>query len=106
MDTTEQKTNTAGEMPAAQSTALGDQEVFVMPATPSQVRFWWLHQTRPGNHALNMPLAWTCKGKLDLELASCALAELLRRHESLRTTFEVVDGKLSQVIHPPQKVPL
>lgn len=77
-----------------------------MPATPSQVRFWWLHQTRPGNHALNMPLAWTCKGKLDEELATMALAELLRRHESLRTTFEVVDGKLSQVIHPPQKVPL
>ena len=106
METTEQKMNTAGETPVAQSAALGDHEVFVMPATPSQVRFWWLHQTRPGNHALNMPLAWTCKGKLEVDLASCALAELLRRHESLRTTFEVVNGKLSQVIHPPQKVPL
>jgi len=106
METAQQKTNTSAEAQKAQSTALGDQEVFVMPATPSQVRFWWLHQTRPGNHALNMPLAWTCKGNVDQDLASTALAELLRRHESLRTTFEVVNGKLSQVIHPPQKVPL
>ena len=106
METTQQKSNTTGDTPVAQTAALGEQEVFVMPATPSQVRFWWLHQTRPGNHALNMPLAWTCKGELDHDLASTALAELLRRHESLRTTFEVVDGKLSQVIHPPLKVPL
>jgi thioesterase domain-containing protein len=82
------------------------QDVFVMPATPSQMRFWWLHRLRPGNHALNMPLAWTCRGTLDHALATATLAELLRRHESLRTTFEVVDGNLSQVIHPPFEVPL
>jgi thioesterase domain-containing protein len=81
-------------------------EVFVMPATPSQLRFWWLHRMRPGNHALNMPLAWTCRGALDHPRATAALAELVRRHESLRTTFEVVDGKLSQVIHPQVDVPL
>lgn len=106
METTPLTMNAAAEAPPAPSPVLGDKEVFVMPATPSQVRFWWLHQTRPGNHALNMPLAWSCKGKLDHELASMALAELVRRHESLRTTFEVVNGKLSQVIHPPQKVAL
>ena len=87
-------------------TAEAGQEVFVMPATPSQLRFWWLHRLRPGNHALNMPLAWTCRGTLDHALATTALAELVRRHESLRTTFEVVDGKLSQVIHPQSEVPL
>ena len=87
-------------------TAEAGQDVFVMPATPSQMRFWWLHRMRPGNHALNMPLAWTCRGKLDHDLATATLAELIRRHESLRTTFEVVDGELSQVIHPPFDVPL
>jgi len=106
METMPQTSNTVPETQQGQTPTLGDQEVFVMPATPSQVRFWWLHQTRPGNHALNMPLAWTCKGELDHDLAAMALAELLRRHESLRTTFEAVGGKLSQVIHPPQKVPL
>jgi thioesterase domain-containing protein len=106
METMPQTPNAVPENQQAPTPALGEKEVFVMPATPSQMRFWWLHQTRPGNHALNMPLAWTCKGKLDHDLATMALAELLRRHESLRTTFEVVNGKLSQVIHPPQKVPL
>jgi thioesterase domain-containing protein len=106
METTPLTTNAPPETQQGHVPSLGEKEVFVMPATPSQVRFWWLHQTRPGNHALNMPLAWTCRGKLDEEVATMALAELLRRHESLRTTFEVVDGKLSQVIHPPLKVPL
>jgi thioesterase domain-containing protein len=84
-----------------QNAAETGREVFVMPATPSQLRFWWLHKMRPGNHALNMPLAWTCRGLLDHALATATMTELVRRHESLRTTFEVVDGKLSQVIHPP-----
>ena len=81
-------------------------DVFVMPATPCQMRFWLLHQMYPGNRSLNMPLAWTCRGPLAPDLAAAALAELVRRHESLRTTFEVVDGQLSQVIHPPFDVPL
>ena len=82
-------------------TAPSEPVVFVMPATPCQVRFWLLDSIHPGNHSLNMPLAWNCLGKLDLGLAAAALEELVRRHESLRTTFEMVDGVLSQVIHPP-----
>ena len=91
---------------AVHSPAETGQDVFVMPSTPSQMRYWWLHKVRPNNHALNMPLAWTCRGKFDHDVVTEALAELVRRHESLRTTFEVVDGKLSQVIHPPFRVAL
>ena len=87
-------------------TAPSEPVVFVMPATPCQVRFWLLDSIHPGNHSLNMPLAWNCLGKLDLGLAAAALEELVRRHESLRTTFEMVDGVLSQVIHPPFEVAL
>jgi len=79
---------------------------FVMPATPCQTRFWLLHRMYPGNHSLNMPIAWTCRGALSAEVAAAALTELVRRHESLRTTFEVVGGQLSQVIHSPIEVPL
>lgn len=79
---------------------------FVMPATPCQTRFWLLHQMHPGNHSLNMPIAWTCRGEFSPEVVAAALTELVRRHESLRTTFEVVDGQLSQVIHPAIEVPL
>jgi thioesterase domain-containing protein/NRPS condensation-like uncharacterized protein len=88
------------------NTAEAQPDLFVMPATPGQERFWLLHQMRSGNHALNMPIAWSCQGKLDRDLTAAALAELVRRHESLRTTFEEVGGQLSQVIHPPFEVAL
>jgi thioesterase domain-containing protein/NRPS condensation-like uncharacterized protein/acyl carrier protein len=80
--------------------AASEPDIFVMPATPCQSRYWLLDSMHHGNHALNMPLAWNCRGKLDPDVAAAALAELVRRHESLRTTFEMVNGKLSQVIHP------
>lgn len=82
------------------TTATSEPDIFVMPATPCQFRFWLLDSMHHGNHALNMPLAWNCRGKLDTDVAAAALAELVRRHESLRTTFEMVNGKLCQVIHP------
>ncbi len=88
------------------SAAGAETDVFVMPATPSQIRFWLLHQMYPGNHALNMPIAWTCRGDFAPEVATAAFAELVRRHESLRTTFEMIDGQLAQVIHAPMEVPL
>jgi len=96
--TTDMSASPLGEV---QNSEEAGPDVFVMPATPGQVRFWLLHQMHAGNHALNMPIAWTCRGKLNRDLAAAALAELVCRHESLRTTFEVVDGQLSQVIHPP-----
>jgi thioesterase domain-containing protein/NRPS condensation-like uncharacterized protein len=89
-----------------QSTSATGADIFVMPATPGQARYWLLHQMHPGNHALNMPIAWTCRGNLDPHAAAAALAELVSRHEALRTTFKVVDGQLSQVIHPPFEVAL
>jgi amino acid adenylation domain-containing protein len=81
-------------------------DIYAMPATPSQMRFWSLHQMHPGNHALNMPLAWTCRGKLDRFVVAAALSELVHRHEILHTTFDVIDGELSQIVRPPFEVPV
>jgi hypothetical protein len=91
MESTMDKINPSSE--DEHSTTGARPEVFVMPATPCQMRFWLLHQMRPGNHALNMPIAWTCRGELDPNLAAAALTQLIIRHESLRTTFEVVDDQ-------------
>ncbi len=82
------------------------EEVFVLPATPNQIRFWSLDQILPGNPALNMPLAWSCQGELDPDLVSESLSELVRRHESLRTTFDVIDGAVSQIVQAPYRVPV
>jgi thioesterase domain-containing protein/NRPS condensation-like uncharacterized protein/acyl carrier protein len=97
MESTTEKTGIPSEVECNPATS--DPDVFVMPATPCQIRFWLLDSMHRGSHALNMPIAWNCRGKLDPDIAAGTLAELVRRHESLRTTFEVVNGKLSQVVH-------
>ena len=76
-------------------------EVYAMPATQGQLRFWSLDQLTPGNPALNMPLMWQCTGELNIQALAQAFTLCMLRHEALRTTFELVDGKLSQIIHPP-----
>lgn len=75
-------------------------DVYAMPATQGQVRFWSLDQLNPGNPALNMPLMWQCTGPLNIDAMRLAFAECIRRHESLRTTFSLIKGKLTQIIHP------
>jgi non-ribosomal peptide synthetase component F/thioesterase domain-containing protein len=81
-------------------------DVFVFPTTPGQFRFWSLDQLKPGNPALNMPLAWNCDGSLDIGALRTALDQLVERHEVLRATFEYANGRLSQVIHEPSPVSL
>ncbi len=39
-------------------------------------------------------------GPLDVQALEQSLKEIVRRHESLRTTFDVIDGDPVQVIHP------
>jgi thioesterase domain-containing protein len=81
-------------------------DVYVMPATQGQIRFWSLDQMHPGNPALNMPLMWQCRGELNVGLLALAFGQVVQRHEMLRTTFAMVDGKLSQIIGNPYSVPL
>jgi amino acid adenylation domain-containing protein len=77
-----------------------DVQVYAMPATQGQIRFWSLDQLNPGNPALNMPLMWQCTGELNVPRLMQAFSACVARHEMLRTTFEVVDGQLTQVIGP------
>jgi amino acid adenylation domain-containing protein len=85
---------------AAQQHEAAVRDTFAMPATQGQFRFWSLDQLNPGNPALNMPLMWQCTGPLNVEALHVAFAECARRHESLRTTFALIEGTLSQIIHP------
>ncbi len=83
-----------------------DVETYAMPVTPGQERFWSLDQLQPGNPALNMPLMWQCNGDLDVAALTTAVERVVQRHESLRTTFSIVDGKLTELIHPVMPVVL
>ena len=85
---------------------LPEPEIYAMPATQGQVRFWSLDQLNRGNPALNMPLMWQCTGHLDIAALTEAFAHCVERHEMLRTTFELVHGRLSQIIHSGSSVPI
>jgi thioesterase domain-containing protein/acyl carrier protein/NRPS condensation-like uncharacterized protein len=81
-------------------------DVFVMPASEAQERFWLLDQLEPGNTSLNMPLALRLAGKVNTVALQRSLNEIVSRHEVLRTTFVKNDGELVQVIAPEQSLNL
>lgn len=81
-------------------------EVFVMPASFGQERFWVLDQLDPGSSTYNTPAAYRLQGRLNILALEHSLNELVRRHESLRTTFAVIDNQLMQVITPTLALPL
>jgi natural product biosynthesis luciferase-like monooxygenase protein len=70
----------------------------VLPLSFNQQRLWFIEQLEPGNAAYNMPGAMLMKGRLDSEALQMALCEIVRRHESLRTTFSEVAGHPVQVV--------
>ncbi|HVR96549.1 MAG TPA: non-ribosomal peptide synthase/polyketide synthase, partial [Thermoanaerobaculia bacterium] len=76
-----------------------------LPLSFAQQRLWFLDQLGPGSSAYNLPLAVRLDGALDLPLLRRVLDELVRRHESLRTTFAVQDGSPVQVIAPELRLP-
>jgi amino acid adenylation domain-containing protein/FkbH-like protein len=64
----------------------------------AQQRLWFLDQLEPGSNAYNMGAAVRLQGALDLTALEQSFSEVIRRHESLRTRFGVVNGVPVQVI--------
>jgi amino acid adenylation domain-containing protein/FkbH-like protein len=69
-----------------------------LPLSFSQQRLWFLDQLEPGSPFYNMPGAVRLTGPLEVEVLRRALNEVVRRHESLRTTLTVVNDAPVQVI--------
>jgi amino acid adenylation domain-containing protein len=69
-------------------------------ASHSQKRLWVLQELDPGSTAYSLPGAILLEGSLDISAFQMALDHLVERHESLRTTFDMWEGQLCQVIHP------
>jgi amino acid adenylation domain-containing protein len=77
-----------------------------LPLSFAQQRLWFLDQMAPGNPVYNLPLAARLTGTLNLAALQQTVDEIIRRHESLRTTFSEEDGQPRQIISPAAAVPL
>src|SRR5262249_7697327 len=71
-----------------------------LPLSFAQQRLWFLDQLAPGNALYNMSGGLRLEGRLDLEALERAINEIVRRHEVLRTRFEVEAGEPVQVVAP------
>ncbi|KYF66721.1 non-ribosomal peptide synthetase [Sorangium cellulosum] len=71
-----------------------------LPLSFAQQRLWFLAQLEPDSAGYNMTAAVRVEGELDVALLRESLVALVRRHESLRTTFGVAAGEPVQVIAP------
>ena len=69
-----------------------------LPLSFAQQRLWFLDQLTPNNPFYNCPGAVRLEGGLNLRALESAINEIVRRHEVLRTRFEVVGGAPTQVI--------
>lgn len=74
------------------------------PVSFAQLRLWFLQQFEPASGAYNVSVVLRMQGSLKLDVLEKAIAEIISRHESLRTTFAGDPANPEQVIHPP--VPL
>ncbi|MFJ8593553.1 non-ribosomal peptide synthase/polyketide synthase [Streptomyces sp. NPDC093598] len=76
------------------------------PMSYAQQRLWFLEEFAPGGSEYVTALALRLRGRLDAPALAAALGKLVARHESLRTTFDTVDGQGVQIVHPPREMPL
>ncbi|MEH2243499.1 non-ribosomal peptide synthetase [Nostoc sp.] len=82
------------------------EEVFVFPASFAQQRLWFLDQLIPSNAIYNVPTVIRLTGSLKLAALEQTFNEIVRRHETLRTTFIVLDGQPLQAIAPSLTIPI
>ena len=71
---------------------------FVFPASFAQQRLWFLNSLAPGNPFYNISAAIRSTGHLNITVLEQTFNEIVRRHEVLRTIFEMTEGQLNQVI--------
>ncbi|MCK4258430.1 MAG: amino acid adenylation domain-containing protein [Halanaerobiales bacterium] len=69
------------------------------PVSSAQKRLFALHQFMQDDISYNIPRIVEIKSLLDSERIERTFQSLIERHESLRTSFTLVDGELVQVVH-------
>ncbi len=77
-----------------------------LPLSFAQERLWVLDQIEPNNPLYNIPRTLRMRGPLRVDALEGAINEIVRRHESQRTTFTVKDGNPVQIIASELSIPM
>jgi amino acid adenylation domain-containing protein len=76
------------------------------PTSLDQERLWFIDQMEPGNPAYNIHTSTRLTGPMDAALMRRAINASIARHEVMRTTLRVVDGRPVQVVAPTMEIDL
>jgi hypothetical protein len=78
-----------------------------IPPLSAEQQHVWLHASMaPGLPLYNEAITIHRRGSFALAALERSLNEILQRHEIWRTSFEMVDGKVRQIVHPDLRLPL
>ncbi|MFE2379655.1 amino acid adenylation domain-containing protein, partial [Streptomyces sp. NPDC059398] len=69
-----------------------------LPLSHAQQRLWFLNRYEGPSPTYNIPLVLRLDGPLDTHALRAALADLVERHETLRTVYPETDGVARQLI--------
>ncbi|WP_412738617.1 amino acid adenylation domain-containing protein [Krasilnikovia sp. MM14-A1259] len=71
------------------------------PLAPAQLRLWLLDQVEGKAATYNVPIAVDLDGPIDVNTLLAACADLVERHEALRTSFPVHEGQPFRAVVDP-----
>ena len=77
-----------------------------IPLSFFQERLWLIDRLRTDELALTLPQAFRITGNLNILALEKSLNEIRRRHEILRTSFELVNDQPVQIVEPFQSIKL
>jgi amino acid adenylation domain-containing protein len=77
-----------------------------IPLSFSQQRLWFVSQLDPTTPLYNVPEAVELKGPLNIAALEQSLNEIIRRHDALRTVFNVVNRQPVQICTPSRHLTL